>query len=188
MSPLTVSLDCPQHNLQIDPAEFFIHPVPLGTNLYNKARPKVVPPLRKAEEQAKLMIPPGDEVAMAGAKKMQCSWVFDLRSSESSYEVRLAFEDSHFLLADLFQRSGGNERANAFSSTIWRHGGLCGQHVLCSPGSMQTLKTHALACGGAAHFGGLTCLVLEHFLIHGLTCSGRRCSRLQDTADSAYSA
>ncbi|GFR51599.1 hypothetical protein Agub_g14023, partial [Astrephomene gubernaculifera] len=33
----------------IDPQEFFVHPVPLGSNLYNKERPKVVPPPRKGD-------------------------------------------------------------------------------------------------------------------------------------------
>lgn len=64
---------------QVDPVEFFIHPMPLGTNLYNKARPPVVPPVRKGDEQAKLMIPPGEEVAMAGAGRTQvCGLVFVL--------------------------------------------------------------------------------------------------------------
>jgi hypothetical protein len=35
--------------LQVNPAEFFCHPVPLGDNLYNKNRPKVVPPARGAD-------------------------------------------------------------------------------------------------------------------------------------------
>ncbi|MEW5298112.1 MAG: hypothetical protein WDW38_001152 [Sanguina aurantia] len=32
-----------------DPREFFIHPCPLGSNLYNKDRLKVVPPVRKGD-------------------------------------------------------------------------------------------------------------------------------------------
>lgn len=35
--------------LQVNAAEFFCHPVPLGDNLYNKNRPKVVPPARGAD-------------------------------------------------------------------------------------------------------------------------------------------
>lgn len=35
--------------LQADVNEFFCHPVLLGDNLYNKDRPKVVPPLRDSE-------------------------------------------------------------------------------------------------------------------------------------------
>lgn len=34
---------------QTDPREFFIHPCPLGSNLYNKDRMKVVPPVRKGD-------------------------------------------------------------------------------------------------------------------------------------------
>ncbi len=34
---------------QVDPAEFFHHPVALGANLYDKSRPKVEPPQRKGE-------------------------------------------------------------------------------------------------------------------------------------------
>lgn len=37
--------------LQVHPNEFFCHPVPLGDNLYNKDRPKVVPPPRGADAQ-----------------------------------------------------------------------------------------------------------------------------------------
>ncbi|KXZ46265.1 hypothetical protein GPECTOR_45g135 [Gonium pectorale] len=33
----------------IDPQEFFVHPAPLGSNLYNKERTKVVPPPRKGD-------------------------------------------------------------------------------------------------------------------------------------------
>ena len=39
----------PAASPQTDPVEFFIHPCPLGTNLYNKDRPKVVPPVRKGD-------------------------------------------------------------------------------------------------------------------------------------------
>lgn len=37
------------HAVQVDPNEFFCHPVPLGDNLYSKDRPKVVPPPRAAD-------------------------------------------------------------------------------------------------------------------------------------------
>lgn len=35
--------------LQVAAQEFFCHPVPLGANLYDKDRPKVVPPSRSVE-------------------------------------------------------------------------------------------------------------------------------------------
>jgi hypothetical protein len=38
--------------LQVNPNEFFCHPVPLGDNLYNKERLKVVPPPRGADAQS----------------------------------------------------------------------------------------------------------------------------------------
>lgn len=34
------------HPDQIEPSEFFVHPEPLGANLYDKERVKVVPPAR----------------------------------------------------------------------------------------------------------------------------------------------
>lgn len=37
--------------LQVNPNEFFCHPVPLGDNLYSKDRSKVVPPPRGAGAQ-----------------------------------------------------------------------------------------------------------------------------------------
>jgi hypothetical protein len=36
----------------VNPTEFFCHPVPLGDNLYNKDRAKVVPPPRGADAQS----------------------------------------------------------------------------------------------------------------------------------------
>ncbi|KAL6762064.1 organic solute transport protein 1-domain-containing protein [Haematococcus lacustris] len=54
----------------LDPQEFYIHPAPLGSNLYNKDRPKVVPPPRKGDA---LQAPPGpwDDMGLAGEGKAQ---------------------------------------------------------------------------------------------------------------------
>ncbi|KAF5842192.1 organic solute transport protein 1-domain-containing protein [Dunaliella salina] len=114
------------HCQEIDPAEFFIHPVPLGTNLYNKARPKVVPPVRKADEQAKLMIPPGEEMAMAGAKRMQHAEdvVGQVSSSGGRRELDLLSAmmnikppSVHSMKLELFQREeAGNEGVTPVSA------------------------------------------------------------------------
>ncbi|EFJ41172.1 hypothetical protein VOLCADRAFT_107794 [Volvox carteri f. nagariensis] len=50
----------------IDRQEFFVHPAPLGTNLYNKERPKVVPPPRKGDAITGPLKPEEDYKTMAG--------------------------------------------------------------------------------------------------------------------------
>eukprot|EP00798_Chlamydomonas_sp_ICE-L_P005067 gene5067-34862_t len=60
-----VKLKC----LEIDPMEFFVHPAPLGSNLYSKERPKVVPPPRKGDHLTAPLNKEDDPLAGEGGKQ-----------------------------------------------------------------------------------------------------------------------
>uniref|UniRef100_A0A7S0S0V4 Protein OSCP1 n=1 Tax=Chlamydomonas leiostraca TaxID=1034604 RepID=A0A7S0S0V4_9CHLO len=61
--------------MDLDPMEFFIHPAPLGTNLYNKDRPKVVPPPRKGDALASPN--PADDDMGSGGKSQYAEDVLE---------------------------------------------------------------------------------------------------------------
>lgn len=53
---------------QVNPDDYFCHPVPLGANMYNKERPKVIPPPRKGDLVGDAIAPaPASEPAKAVA-------------------------------------------------------------------------------------------------------------------------